>query len=383
MPSFEVGWGGAGSEGAYAPLIGGEGFGRGTRGWGLGFQGRYARDGWSFSATALALRNHGHAAGVLQRAALAYQTESGWRAALEQAPFALGSGLTGGDLLGAVARPFPRLSLSTPDVNLPLGRWRAEAFTGRLESIRSIPDWLPDHAARSAAQAASLDLARPILWGGLVRASFGALVEASLGAMTMESGRDALGRAAPAAAARTQSLAELRVRLPALARFVQARAASAYLSRSAAPDSHSLALVPVRDLGGLQVVWDGWDLGLEYAGAAPRSAAPTFAQPSYLAGFSTHGDPLGSAFGRETITRAVELGLPLFLEGLGKIKLGRATADLAPPLGTGSWFLQIDAQWRTPTGRVGASLASRRHELPGPSVHWGWAFSCFQAFRVF
>ncbi len=382
MPSFEVGWGGASSEGSYAPLVGGEGLGTGTQGWGLGLQGRYVRGGWSFSATALALRDRGHTLGVLQRAALAYQTESGWRLALEQAPFAWGSGLNGGDLLGDSSRSFPRLSLATPVVALPLGRWRLEAFAGRLERDRTMPQWLPDRGARLQARAAGLDLQRPTLWGGLVRTAFGSRVETTFGAVTMEGGRDAQGHAAPGTATRTMTLAELRLRIPELARLLRARGASATLSRSAAPEDRSFAWTPARNLGGLQLVWEGWDLGLEYAGAAPRATVPS-TEPSHLAGFSTHGDSLGPAFGREASTRTVELGLPLFLEGQGRLRAVRATASPDHPSGAASWFLQGEAQWRTPTGRAGASVATRRNEWPGTPSRWGWSFVVIQAFRVF
>ena len=156
-----------------------------------------------------------------------------------------------------------------------------------------------------------------------------------------------------------------------------------YFSRNGAPDSRALTLLPARELGGLQLIWEGWDLGLEYAGAAAHPAQTAFSQPAYLAGFSTHGDPLGPAFGRESVTRTVELGLPLFLEGQGRLKVVRATAPLDHPSGTGSWYLQGDAQWRTSTGRIGASVASRRNELPASSARWGWACSLFQAVRVF
>lgn len=383
MPSFEVGLGGAGSSGIYTPLGGGEGFGSSAEGWGLGLQGRYVRGGWSISATALALRNHHHSSGLLQRFALAYQTDSGWRAALEAAPMAWGSGLNGGDLLGDSARPFPRLSLSAPGATLPFGTWRTEAFIGRLESNPTIPEWIPDRDARLAAKAAGLDLQNPVLWGGILRAAFGPFVEGSLGVIRLEGGHDDLGHPALATANRSSSLAELKVRIPELARLTGARGASLTLSRGGAPDSPALSLVPARDLGGLQLVWAGWDLGLEYAGAATRRAHPAFIQPGYLAGFSTHGDPLGPALGREAITRTVELGLPLFLEGQGRLKAVRATTALEPSLGTASWCLQADAQWRTPTGRVGGAIASRRDEFPGTDPRWGWAFSLFQAFRVF
>ncbi len=158
MPSFELGWGGAASEGAYAPLVGGEGLGTGTRGWGLGLQGRYVRNGWSVSATALALRDHGHTLGVLQRAALAYQTASGWRMALEQTPVAWGSGLNGGDLFGDASRGFARLSLATPEAAAtdstltPAGpRLRSSATGGTVKCIGTqVRMVMPSAASRSA-----------------------------------------------------------------------------------------------------------------------------------------------------------------------------------------------------------------------------------------
>jgi len=381
FPSFEVGLGGAGSDGIYTPLMDGEGLGHGVQGWGLGLQGRYVTGGWSFSATVLSLRSEGRTLGLLHRVALAYQGESGWRLAFEQSPFAWGSSLHGGDLLGDSSRPFPRLSLAMPEATLPFGRWRAEAFMGRLEENRPIPGWISDREARTAAQSNGMDLHRPDLYGGTLRASFGSHVEASLGAVTMAGGRDALGQAAPTAAARTSTSAELKVRLPALARFTGAQGASLFLSRSGAPEGRSITLVPARDLGGIQLVWKGWDLGFEYAGPASPRTSTSFTQPAYLADFSTFGDPLGPAFGRGAITRMVDLGTSLFLEGQGRFRAVRGTST--SPFTPGFWFLQSEAQWRTPTGRIGASLASRRDEIPGSPARWGWAFSVFQSFRVF
>lgn len=382
MPSFEVGWGGASSEGPYAPLIGAEGLGTGTQGWGIGLQGRYERDGWSIATTFLVLRDRSHTMGILQRGALAYRTESGWRAALEWAPAAWGAGLNGGDLLGDGARPFPRLSLSTPDLATPLGRWQVEAFAGRLEENPNIPPWITDREARLAAQSAGLGLHHPTLWGGILRGAIGPFVEASLGTLTLRGGQDDQGHPAPTDCPRTQSLAELRVRLPALAQGVHARGAALLLSRSAAPDSADRTLKPARDLGGLQLVWDRWDLGLEYAGVARATLPGSFAQPSYLAGFSSHGDSLGADFGPGTIARTVDLGLPLILEGQGRLKLLRATSVGNPATPGSVWQLQVDAQWRTPIGRIGTSLASRRDDA-STTARWGWTFSAFQAIRVF
>ena len=382
MPSLEAGWGGADSGGAYAPLIDGEGLGHGTRGWGLGLQGRYVSGGFSVAATLLGLRDQGSTRGILQRASLAYQTESGWRLALEQAPMPWGSGLLGGDLLGDAARPFPRLTLATPGLTLLNTRWRLEAFAGRLDADRPIPTWITGREQRLTAREAGLDLQRPLLGGALLRAGFGSLVEVSLGAVTLQGGTDARGETASTDSTRTQSLVEGRLRIPALARLLLARGASLQVSRSAAPESDALMLASGRNLAGLQVVWDGWDLGLEYAEAAPHEM-PDFSRPSHLAWFSAFGDPLAAAFGREAITRTLVLGLPLFLEGRGSLRAIRATTALDHPSGTGSWFLQADAQWRTPTGRVGASVASRQDEHPGSPARWGWSCSLFQAFRVF
>jgi len=382
LPSFEVGWGGADSGGAYAPLVGGEGLGHGTRGWGLGLQGRYSAGGWGFAATVLGLRNQGRTTGVLQRALVGFQFNSGGRITLEQSPLAWGTGLNGGTLAGDGSRPFPRLTLAFAPLELYRTLWRLEAFEGRLERTPTVPEWSLDRPARLAAQAAGLGLQRPTVGGALLRVGFGTDLEVSLGTLTLSGGQDAAGRTAPQQGNLSQSLAELSLRLPGLARLAGARGASVTASRVGSRDGGAHSLVPARDQGGLQLAWDRWDLGLEYAGAAPRApfSAP---QPTYLAGFSTRGDALGAAFGDATITRTVALGLPLFLEGRGRLQAVRASARRDDPAGPGGWWLQGDAQWRTPTGRLGASVASRRNELPGALPRWGWSCSVFQAFRVF
>lgn len=378
LPFLEVGWGGVEAGGAPTPLAGGEGFGTGSRGWGLGLQGRYAKGAWSLSATVLALRDGGHTRGAIPRAALAYQTDSGWRTALEQGPFAWGAGLLGGDLLGDNARAFPRVSLATPEADLILGRWRLEAFAGRLEGEPAIPAWMPDQEARLAARASGLNLHHPRLSGLFMRAALGPWFEGGIGTLRL-----AGDSSAPPDSVRSATLAEARLRIPPLARLLKARGASVHVSRSAAPDGRALTLAPARDLGGLQVAWEGWDLAAEYAGAAPRSAARAWLEPAFLGGFSTHGDPLGPAFGRDMITRTVEVGLPFFLEGRSRLRAVRATAFEDHPSGAGVWSLQAEAQWRTATGRAGGTLSSRRNEWASAPPRWGWAFSVFQAFRVF
>ena len=382
LPSFEVGWGGADSGGAYAPLVGGEGLGHGTRGWGLGVQGRYTTGGWGFAATVLGLQDQGRTTGVLQRALVGFQFQSGGRLILEQSPLAWGSGLSGGPLLGDAARPFPRLTLAFAPLEVFRTLWRLEAFEGRLERTPTVPEWSLDRPARLAAQAAGLGLQRPTVGGALLRVGFGTDLEVSLGTLTLSGGQDAAGRTALPQSNLSQSLAELRLRLPALARLAGARGASVTASRVGSRYGGAHSLVPARDQGGLQLVWERWDLGLEYAGATPRAPFSAL-QPTYLAGFSTRGDALGAAFGEATTTRTVALGLPLFLEGRGRLQAVRATAHQDDPSGAGAWFLQGEAQWRTPTGRLGATMASRRKELPGGPPRWGWSCSLFQAFRVF
>lgn len=383
IPSLEVGLGGADAGGPYTPLLGGEGLGQGLQGWGLGLQGRYVREGWSVALTAAGL---GHADGIrgrLLRGALAYQGDSGWRLALEQGPLTWGTGLAGGGLPGDTAPSFPRLSVRTSELESPLGRWRAEAFLGRLERDRPIPAWMPDRDARLAAQAAGLDLHRARLSGAFLRGAFGSWAELGVGAVRMHGGEDDLGRPAPADSERTAALAELWVRVPALASLAGARGAAVHVARRAAPDSPAVTLSRGGTLAALQLAWEGWDLGLEYAGAASRTPEGPFSGPAYLAGWSTDGDPLGPGFGSGAITRTVALGLPLFLEGQGQLRMVRTSAGAADPVGAGSWFLQGEAQWRTPTGRIGGSVASRRMEFPAGPPRWGWSLAVFQAFRVF
>jgi len=374
MPSLEVGWGGSSSDPRYAPLLGGEGLGHGARGWGIGLQGRYVSGGWTMSATLLGLRNHGSTQGLLHRAALAYQPDSGWRVALEQAPFAWGSSLLGGELLGDAARAFPRLSLATPPVPFLKATWRLEAFHGRLEADPVIPVWAGDRPLRQTARDAILDQGRPTIQGARLRVNVGSLVEAGLGAVALRGG-------AAQEPTRTQSLLEAKVRLPFLAEALRARGAALHASRSASPDGSAPTLASARSLVGGQVVWDAWDLGLEVAGAAPLTPLQNRSVPP--AGFSTHGDALGDAYWRTWSTRTMTVGLPLFLEGRGRFLALRATTSAAQPGPSAAWFLQVEGQWRTSTGRLGASLASLRQEHGPAGVHWGWTASLFQAFRVF
>ena len=490
VPSLEVGLGGAGSQGLHAPLVGGEGFGHGMQGWGAGIQGKYFRGGWSFTAAATAFRDGGITRGSLQRAGLAYRSEGGWRVALEQAPFQWGFGVNGGYLMGDSARPFPRLALSTPEAALrlwrvPLGRWSAELFYGRLEWNRAIPTWIGNPLNQAAAKAAYGDVRRPDISGAMLRGRFGPHVELNLGVTSIWGGLDpqgrnrrqgytwedyALGFFGAENIGRTEAsgspfqfdqsefkqistghaLAEARVRIPALADYFRARGASVYLSRGSknvnwqwkdflrhpgaairrdlSKDWELIKRGNVRggdymesiwgrgireavptlehanDMMGLQLVWEGWDLALDYADTvnipADGGGYRVYTNGTFLSGYSRYGDSMGLAFGGDVITRTVDLGFPLPSEGKGRIKVVngiRAFRDnlalwtAAHPGSTPElnrfWFLQVDAQWRTPVGRFGGTISTERDRNPqwvnGASPRWGWAFTAFQSFRVF
>ncbi len=490
VPSLEVGLGAAGSEGLYAPLIGGEGFGHGMQGWGAGLQGRYFRGGWSLSATTVTFRDGAITRGILQRGTLAYQTQGGWRFALEQNPFQWGFGLNGGYLMGDSARPFPRASVSTPEAALhlwsvPLGRWSAEFFYGRLEWNRDIPEWMSNRQTQLSAKVSSGDIRRPDLSGARFTGRFGPHVELNLAGTSMWGGVDPSGRnrqrgytwddyllgffgaenigRSEASGGQGHfdlsgfkqismghAMAEARVRIPALADYVGAKGASVYLSRGSknvnwqwkdflrhpgaairrdlSKDWELIKRGRVRggdymdsiwgrgtreavptlehanDMLGLQLVWERWDLGLEYADTvnipADGNGYRVYSHGTYRAGYSRYGDSLGLPFGGDAITRTVDLGFPMIWEGKGRLKVVsgiRAFRDNlalwtdAHPGQTPEldrfWFLQADAQWRTPNGRVGASISSERDRnlqfVAGASPRWGWAFSVFQSFRVF
>ena len=451
VPSLEVGVGGTGSEGLYAPLVGGEGLGHGMRGWGIGLQGKYFLGRWSLSAAAVAFRDGEITRGVLQRGALAYQTEGGWRLALEQTPFQWGFGPNGGYLMGDSARPFPRLSLSTAEAALhlwrvPLGRWSAEFFYGRMEWNREIPEWMSNRQTQLAAKEGQGDIRRPDLSGARFTGRFGPHVELNLAGVSMWGGVDPQGRnrqrdytwedyllgfvgaenIGRSEASGSQgnfnlsnykqismghAMAEARVRLPALADRLDAKGASVYLSRGSkninwqwrdflrhpgaairrdlSKDWELIKRGRVRggdymdsiwgrgireavptlehanDMIGFQLVFDGWDLALDYADTvnipADGGGYRVYSHSTYLAGLSRYGDSLGLPFGGDTITRTADLGFPLLFEGQGRLKVVSGIRTFRDNLALWSgahpgqvpglnrfWFLQADAHsWWT------------------------------------
>lgn len=490
VPSLEVGLGGAGSEETYTPLIGGEGFGHGMQGWGIGLQGKYFYGGWSLSTTAVVFREGEISRGILQRGAIAYQTKGGWRFALEQTPFQWGFGPNGGYLMGDSARPFPRLSMSTPEAALhlwsvPLGRWSAEFFYGRMEWNREIPEWMSNRLTQLAAKADRGDIRRPDLSGARFTGRFGPHVELNLAGVSMWGGVDPQGRnrqrgytwddyllgffgaenigRSEASGGQGNfdlsnfkqismghAMAEARVRIPALADLLGAKGASVYLSRGSknvnwqwkdflhhpgAAINRDLSkdwnlikrgrirggdymdsiwgrgtreavptLEHANDMIGFQLVFNDWDLALDYADTvnipADGGGYRVYSHSTYLAGLSRYGDSLGLPFGGDTITRTADLGFPLLFEGRGRLKVVSGIRVFRDNLALWStdhpgqgpelnrfWFLQADAQWRTPTGRAGASISSERDRNPqfvnGAAPRWAWAFSVFQSFRVF
>jgi hypothetical protein len=490
IPSLEVGLGGAGSQGTYTPLVGGEGFGNGTQGWGTGIQGRYFTGGWELSATATLLRQDGITKGSLQRGALAYRSEGGWRFALEQTPFQWGFGPNGGYLMGDSAKPLPRVSVTTPEANLhlwsvPLGRWSAEFFYGRLEWNREIPDWMSNRLTQVAAKADHGDIRRPDLSGARFTGRFGPYVELNLAGVSMWGGVDPqgnnrrrgytlddyllgffgaenIGRSEASGGqghfdlsgfkqiSMAHAMAEGRVRIPALAQWLGARGASVYLSRGSKNVNwqwkdflrnpgpaigHDLSkdwnlikrgkikggdymssiwgrgtreavptLEHANDMIGFQLVFDTWDLAVDYADTvnipADGGGYRVYSHSTYLAGLSRYGDAMGLPFGGDTLTRTVDLGFQLPREGKGTLKLVKGTRVFRDNLALWTvahpgtipqlnnfWFLQANVQWRTAVGRIGGSLATEREAAPdyqrNQPARWGWAFTVFQSFRVF
>ncbi len=487
---LEVGLGGAGSRGIYVPLVGGEGFGRGMQGWGVGIQGQTTFGRWSFSGAGVGFRDGAITRGILQRGSIAYQTEGGWRFALEQTPFQWGFGVNGGYLMGDSARAIPRVALSTPEVELriwkvPLGRWKADLFWGRLEWNREIPEWIGSAYNQRALRETQGDIRRPDLSGAMIRGRFGPNVELNLGVTsewggidpqgrnrrdgyTLEDyflgffGAENIGRSEASGGqgnfdlsefkqiSMGHALAEGRVRIPALAGWVGANGASVYLSRGSknvnwqwkdflrdpfgaiwrdlSKDWNLVkrgritgsnymdsiwgrgtreavpTLEHANDMLGVQFVWDRWDLAFDYSDTvnipADGEGYRVYTNGKYLAGYSRYGDSMGLAFGGDLVTRTLDLGFPLVWEGRGRFKIVNGIRSFRDnlvhweeahpgqiPWLNRFWFFQTNVQWDTPTGRIGASIATQQDRNPGfakdAKPRWGWTFSFFQSFRVF
>jgi hypothetical protein len=113
---------------------------------------------------------------IVQRFHIAYQSPGGWRSAFEQEPLVWGFGLNGGYVLGEAARPFPKLRLESPflDVRIfgvPLGQWKAQIFLGQIEGHKVPGENSQDPSYRNANRAS--DPQRPYLSGLRAEAKFG------------------------------------------------------------------------------------------------------------------------------------------------------------------------------------------------------------------
>ena len=255
-----------------APLVGGEGLGTSTQGAGALIAFQLPAGGWTFSGIFAAQKGlqGDRDALVLLEGGITYRTGGGWRFGLTQSPFTWGPGQTGGYLMGTSARPFPRFFAESRPFDLslwgvPLGRWRAETFIGRLEWQRELPDDLPNAEHQKAALAQQGDIRRPDLSGLRLTGQFGPHIELGMGLVSMWGGVQRDGRSTRAGYSAkdyllgyfgAENIAEVesssqfneaafkaisdaiaavdvKVRIPALARLAGAEGAVIYLSRGA------------------------------------------------------------------------------------------------------------------------------------------------------
>jgi hypothetical protein len=105
-----------------------------------------------------------------------------WQAGLEMEPLVWGYGLNGGYLLGQASRPFPRIRVESPMVDLrpfkvPLGRWGFQVFLGRLENHRTFSDSLQNRLQQVNLAAAQGDPQAPLLSGYRLQAEFSDFME--------------------------------------------------------------------------------------------------------------------------------------------------------------------------------------------------------------
>ena len=142
------------------------GLGNGITGGGFHLEGGFRSGRWDAAAELLGNRDtQGQAYMTLYRSHLWYRGER-WQGGFEQEPLVWGYGLNGGYLLGEAARPFPRLRVESPMVDLhlwrvPLGRWGFQAFMGRLENHRILSPEIQDASVRSRLIAQNGDPADP------------------------------------------------------------------------------------------------------------------------------------------------------------------------------------------------------------------------------
>ncbi len=103
------------------------------------------------------------------------------------------------------------------------------------------------------------------------------------------------------------------------------------------------------DKAGIQMVWSGWNLGVEYSDTCTIAGIGndgggyrTYSHSSYLSGFSRDGDCIGMAFGGDTIARSVVVGMPLPFAGSGNLRLTDGIRE----------FRDSEALWHAAWGNV-------------------------------
>ncbi len=307
----------------WMPLLQGEGLGSALEGAGFSATGGWRGNGWTLRGTVLGFRERSSQASRLrlQTFEATRLTQGGWRFGLEEGPLAWGYGLAGGYLMGGSHLPFLRAVVETPERELslfgvPLGRWKAETFLGRLEWNRQVPEWISNPRDVAASLAVQGDRRRPEISGTRFRARFGELFDMNIGAVSRWGGvrsdgsrvmdglkgtdyalaylgaenlvvAESTGNAQdPDPAKRYQSNpdyhnlsnavanVEFRLRLPALARALGAQGSAFYLSR-----------------GGSNVNWQ-WKDFLHHPGSAIKHDLTFYwRQLSRPGGRLFHSDP--------------------------------------------------------------------------------------------
>ncbi|MDP1832875.1 MAG: capsule assembly Wzi family protein [Geothrix sp.] len=177
-------WYGAGTwsgdkHGAPATFVDSLGLGNALTGQGTHLEAGFKVGHWDLAGQVNAWRDGvGKSRLILQRFHLAYQSQGGWRSALEQEPLVWGYGLNGGYVLGEAARPFPKVRIESPFIDVrilgvPLGQWKAQAFLGQIEGHKIPGENSQDPSFRANAIAINGDPQRPYLSGLRAEARFG------------------------------------------------------------------------------------------------------------------------------------------------------------------------------------------------------------------
>ena len=143
---FGAGLWGAAQHGVPATLIDSLGMGNGYVGQGVSAQAGINLGYWSFAVLGMAdTDRQGRSHFTVMQSHALLRTQGGWTIGYEQEPLVWGYGLNGGYLLGEAARPFPKMRVASPLgrrtlFGCSMGEWAWQAFLGKLENGRELPE---------------------------------------------------------------------------------------------------------------------------------------------------------------------------------------------------------------------------------------------------